>query len=140
MKTVRILVTGSRDWTDRHKVEQELHDYASDRWREGANSFVIVHGACPTGADLYAAEWARRSQHVTPEPHPAEWNKHGKAAGFVRNKTMIDLGADILFAFIRNDSRGATHTLNLAIEAGMPLAVYREYSPDYQQHRELDLT
>lgn len=36
--------------------------------------------------------------HV-PEIHPAEWHVHGPAAGPMRNQAMVDLGADVCFAF-----------------------------------------
>lgn len=140
MRPYRILVTGSRNWNDLNRLEQALHEHINELMRTGeADRFVIVHGDCPSGADRMAAELAARTPHVTAEAHPADWGKHGKSSGFVRNQEMVNLGADILFAFIKDDSRGATHTLNLAIEAGMPLAVYRDYSPDYQRPRELDL-
>ncbi|NUP15463.1 MAG: DUF2493 domain-containing protein [Streptomyces sp.] len=120
----RVLVTGSRDWEDRAAIDDFLTSLAA------ANVFhnrttVVVHGACPTGADAIADDWARyhaaRSPLVEFERHPANWSLNGKRAGFIRNARMVNLGADLCLAFIRNGSRGASHTAALAEQAGIPV-------------------
>jgi predicted Rossmann-fold nucleotide-binding protein len=38
--------------------------------------------------------------HVEHEDYPADWTKHGKSAGFVRNKQMLEEGKpDVVIAF-----------------------------------------
>lgn len=71
------------------------------------------------------AERIAETSGWTIELHPADWDKHGKRAGFLRNKEMVDLGADAVLAFIRNNSKGATMTLDLARKAGLPTTVWR---------------
>jgi len=101
----RVLVTGSRNWTDRTAVygalDAVLHEYVS---------IVVVHGACPAGADAMAVDWIAEAgdADVTEERHPANWGRHGRAAGPIRNNEMVKLGADLCLAFIRRDSRGAS--------------------------------
>lgn len=112
----RILITGSRTWTDRDAVWQALADITStippDR------EIVVVHGACPTGADAHAHNWALR-YGIAVEQHPANWRQYGRAAGVRRNAEMVAAGADICLAFIRDASRGASHTARLAEAAGI---------------------
>ena len=119
----RILVTGSRDWED----GRSLHGALVDLWRTAAQSgpLVIVHGACPTGADAHAAYWVWGHRvlgdPIREERHPADWTAHGRGAGPVRNRAMVTAGADVCLAFIRNGSRGATGCAALAEAAGIPV-------------------
>lgn len=55
---------------------------------------AIIHG-CATGADTGAAMWAS-TKLVTQFSFPANWRKHGKAAGPIRNQSMIDHGEPTL--------------------------------------------
>lgn len=55
---MKVIVTGSRDWTDKAAVFRALDDVYGDEcvWGTG-HEFVVAHGACPTGADRFADEW-----------------------------------------------------------------------------------
>lgn len=120
----RILVTGSRTWTDRRSIQQALEQAALDAMTQ-ARRVVIVHGAAG-GADAIAGAWARM-QHadgwpVTEEPHPARWTT-GRSAGMDRNRQMVALGADLCLAFIRDNSPGASACAEMARRAGIPTVV-----------------
>ena len=119
----RVLVTGSRDWANELVVEGALAVAVYQRVPA-----VIVHGACPTGADAMAARWTRSHRVIglTEEAHPALWQWHGRAAGPRRNAEMVELGADVCLAFIRAGSRGASHCARLAERAGIPVLRYVE--------------
>lgn len=116
-KPYRILITGSRSWTDQDAIWTALGNAVQgipvDR------EIVIVSGACPSGADAICEDWARK-YGATIERHPANWSLEGKRAGFIRNARMVNLGADLALAFIRDNSRGASHTAALAEAAGIP--------------------
>lgn len=118
----RILITGSRDWTDTRAIADallDLNDWYPIDWDE----VVIVHGHCPTGADHIADVFAS-SYNIRVERHPANWGLHGKAAGPLRNKKMVDLGADIVLAFPKGKSKGTRGCIKLAEEAGLTVKVY----------------
>lgn len=117
MTHVRVLVTGSRDWWDQDKVWSALWNVYQDY---EAYTMTVVHGGCPTGADDFAEQWAGyHAPEVTSEIHEAEWDEHGKAAGPIRNREMVQLGADIVLAFPLGESRGTRNTMQLAEGHGL---------------------
>lgn len=127
MTPYRVLVTGSRSWPVPDVVWSALNDAQHEALIAG-RPLVVVHGACPRGADAQAADWAAVARQFTTtvaeEAHPADWRPGGtldRAAGFRRNAAMVQLGADICLAFIHNGSRGASHTAGLAEAAGIPV-------------------
>lgn len=119
---VRLLLTGSRDWTDWELLGAKLAE-----WRPA----VVVHGGCypridpETGrrpwvsADWLGHLWCRRNG-VPDEPWPADWRTHGRGAGPLRNAAMVHAGADVCLAFILNRSAGASGCAELAEKAGIP--------------------
>lgn len=117
----RLLLTGSREWDDK----DTLVDVLNDVWLTTPGVFVLVHGACPTGADAMAQAWAEEMgpSYVRVEQHPADWQEHGKPAGLIRNAEMVDLGADQCFAFFKDGAAndGTTHCSGLAEKAGIPV-------------------
>lgn len=108
----RVLITGSRTWTDLAAIRTAL----AAVWHP---ENILVTGACPSGADSQCeACWRAWGGQV--ERHPANWRRYGRSAGFHRNQEMITSGADICLAFIRDRSPGASHTARLAESAGIP--------------------
>lgn len=106
MKPYRVLITGSRDWTDIDKLRHQL----TLAWLKYPGPFVVVHGACPTGADDIASDWVANMLEaemgdVREEKHPAQHHPTEDfglwpGAGPRRNAYMIGLGADTCLAFI----------------------------------------
>lgn len=80
---MRLLVCGSRTWTDRDRAWREIDGLANDRSE-------IVHG-CAKGADDMAHAWAVANR-VAVIPFPANWSRDGKAAGPIRNARMLKEG------------------------------------------------
>src|SRR5690554_977921 len=109
---MRLLITGSRSWKDEDYIRQIL-----SQMKLNPETTTLVSGACSYGVDLICEDFAIEAGW-TLERHPADWSL-GKQAGFIRNKEMVDLGADICIAFIRDNSKGATMTANLAKKAGI---------------------
>ncbi len=110
---MRVIVCGSRQWANYQTVYDRLALLPPDT--------VVVHGAA-RGADS-AAETAADTLGLQVERHPADWNRHGKAAGPIRNTKMAALGADLLIAFWDGDSRGTANMIARAKQHGIPVEV-----------------
>jgi hypothetical protein len=93
----RLLVTGSRTWADRDLLARQLAIAVSEGRLTGRD-VTVVHGAA-SGADAMAGQWAA-GNGVAAEPHPADWGRHGRSAGYRRNELMVSLGADVMLAFL----------------------------------------
>jgi hypothetical protein len=90
-----IVVTGGRDYTNYPAVEAEL-----DWWNQEPHGPIstLVHGGA-RGADSLADQWAalRGVPRVVYFP---EWDRLCKAAGMIRNRTMLDASKpDLVVAF-----------------------------------------
>ena len=81
---MRILVFGGRDFQDSSAVYTALNKILAKRGR-----FTLVHGACHSGADALADDWATANRIVV-DARPAWWGIHGKKAGPIRNTEMVE--------------------------------------------------
>lgn len=115
---MRVLVTGGRDFVDRDAVVAALRALPADA--------VLVHGSA-RGADALAAHWWGIVQGRSVEAYPAEWDRHGKAAGVIRNQQMLDTGIDLLVAF--PGGRGTADMVRRARTAGVPVQHAGEHQP-----------
>ncbi len=102
----KVLVCGGRDYNDREIVQRTL-----DRIKPAE----IIHGAA-RGADTLAGEYAQ--DHGIPcRRFPADWRRHGRSAGFLRNRQMLDEGKpDLVVAF--PGGPGTRNMVKTALERG----------------------
>lgn len=117
---VRALITGSRDWRDGELIWKLL-----EIGKRRCTRLTVVHGDCPTGAD-HIADLIAYCMDLPVEKFPADWRRHGRRAGYVRNAEMVKTKPDLCLAFIRNKSRGASMCADLAEKAGIPTHRYTE--------------
>ena len=86
----RLIVAGSRTFTDYARMEKDLDRLLSVKVSEG-ETIVIVIGACPRGADALAARYAA-ARGLELREFPANWEKWKKLAGPIRNRHMAEFG------------------------------------------------
>lgn len=80
----------------------------------------IVSGGCPKGGDRFA-EMIAKANGLTITIHYPDWDKHRKAAGFVRN-TLIAEDCDVLIAVVSEDRTGGTEdTIRKVQKMGKPI-------------------
>lgn len=80
---MKIIVCGGRNFHDSALINRTL----TAAHRQKRVSLVATGGA--KGADRLAARWAKTNGISTRTFHP-DWDKHGKAAGPIRNGQMLD--------------------------------------------------
>lgn len=119
---MRVIVCGSRKWTDRDAIANRLFDLPTDA--------VIVHG-CAHGADRMAGQEAEKLGLLV-EEHPVtkeDYAYYGNRAYFLRNRRMAMLGADLCIAFWDGRSPGTAMMVDLAEQHGIPLELHSEGRP-----------
>jgi len=135
-RTRRILITGSRRWPWPAQVALALDDQRARLATDGV--LIVMHGACPDGADAAAVAWCREAKQTTgarviEEPHPARWHddtgRFHRNAGMIRNADMVTAGADLIIAFWLDRSPGTGNTLRHAAQERIPAVVYTAYTP-----------
>ena len=110
---IRVLVCGGRDFDNESLVFGAL-----DQIEAEMGPLVIIEGGA-RGADSLAALWAddRGAHHLQ---FKADWQKHGKGAGPIRNQTMLDDGKpDLVVGF--PGGVGTADMLRRAKAAGIPV-------------------
>jgi hypothetical protein len=127
---MRVLVCGGRDYADRQAVWRELDRLteSNDEHPLGQVALTVIHGACSTGADRWADEWADVNW-ARFEEYPADWGRHGRAAGPIRNQRMLDEGKPDLVLAIPG-GRGTQDMITRALRAGVRVE-------RYEPHREI---
>jgi hypothetical protein len=89
---------------------------------------VVISGGA-NGADALGERWAKEFGKSL-EIYPADWDTHGKAAGYIRNKAMCDV-AEGLIAFSVNRSKGTANMIDLAIKHKKAMiVVFNVYTQD----------
>jgi hypothetical protein len=133
MEHFKVLVCGGRDYGWKVENNIKIQDDAAKRklYRaldmllraiegEGRN-LTLIHGAA-AGADSLSDGWARERK-VEIEVYPADWETHGRAAGFIRNSQMLKEGKpNLVLAF--PGGRGTAMMVSLAEKNGVVVRRY----------------
>jgi len=113
MKTI---IAGSRDITDYGLVLSVIHEVLL-QW----NITTVICGMA-RGVDSLGERWANESG-VPVEYYPADWDRHGKRAGYVRNEEMAD-NADALIAIWDGESPGTESMIDIAETHGLDIFIH----------------
>lgn len=112
---MKVLICGSRGINDGAVVAQAVAQ------SEMAPTHIVSGGA--RGVDTLARLYAQ-SNGIEFTEYVADWNKHGKRAGFLRNVTMVDV-VDAVIAVWDGASRGTKHSIDYATSQGKQVFVLR---------------
>jgi len=114
---MKIIIAGSRNFKDFDLLEDKCDFYI------GTGKAVCIVSGTARGADQLGERYADKSGYII-ERHPANWSKHGKRAGYIRNEEMAKT-ADCLIAFWDGKSRGTKHMIDIARREGLRIRVVR---------------
>jgi len=118
--TERIIVAGSRDFDDYAYFREKFLEYLS-KFKD--KSITIVTGRAPNGPDDMAYHFAKWDQPCNLREFKADWDTHGKRAGFIRNEEMAEFGS-CLFAIHDGESKGTKHMIETARSERLPLKLF----------------
>jgi hypothetical protein len=110
---MRVLVTGGRTFQDRDWLWAGL-DLIHTHPQMGPITEIIEGGA--TGADNRAQEWAYQRE-VRCVTVPAQWERHGKSAGYIRNSEMAKMRPDLVLAC--PGGKGTANMTHVAAASGL---------------------
>lgn len=115
----RVIVAGSRQFTDYSLLCSELDRLLAYKFSEGVQ---IVCGEA-RGADSLGKQYAL-DRGLDVASFPANWNKYGNSAGYIRNKEMAD-NADALVVFWDGVSPGTKNMIEIAYSKKLPIRIVR---------------
>jgi hypothetical protein len=112
---VKVLVCGGRNFNDALTLGSWLGGIHKDH-----GISLLIHGGA-NGADKMAGEFGKW-QGIPVKEYPADWQKHGKAAGPIRNRQMLEDGKpDLVIAFA--GGRGTANMIDQARKAGVKVLI-----------------
>lgn len=100
------MVAGSRGFSDYKLMKDSLDTLLSD-----AEDVIIVSGGA-RGADRLAEKYAEEND-MKMERYPADWDRYGKGAGFMRNSEMVNM-SDCAVFFWDGKSNGTKDSITKA--------------------------
>jgi hypothetical protein len=103
---MKLIIAGGRDFDDYELLKRECIRLL------GEHNITHVISGMARGADSLGVKFAE-GWNIDILKFPANWNKFGKSAGYIRNEEMAKNG-DILIAFWDKKSKGTNHMINLA--------------------------
>lgn len=117
---MKLIVAGGRDFTDSNRMIAELQKLVESG--EITDSPELVCGMA-RGADMLAYSlWANNRMPI--HNFPANWNKHGKSAGYKRNQEMGEF-ADAAVCFWDGNSKGTKHMIDIMNRLNKPVHIVR---------------
>jgi hypothetical protein len=115
---MKVCIFGSRSFDHYAFAERKLDKFLS-RIKE---EIVIVSGTA-RGADRIGERYAQDKGYKVVRFY-ADWPRHGKKAGFIRNEEMADY-ADVFVAFWDGESSGTEHMIETVRKREKPIRIVR---------------
>ena len=112
---MKVIIAGSRNFNDYNLLKTSCDNLLTQ-----FTNIEIVSGTA-RGADKLGERYAREKGYDIKQ-FPANWDKHGKSAGYIRNDEMAQY-SDMLIAFWDGTSKGTKHMIDLANKRGIKVEI-----------------
>lgn len=110
---MKLAIIGSRDFYNYEFLKTTLEPYK--------DKITLVVSGAARGADKLGEQWANENKIQT-LIFPADWDKFGKRAGFIRNEDIIK-NAECVIAFWDGKSKGTKHSISLCEKYNKPVKI-----------------
>ena len=117
---VKIIIAGSRSFNNYNYLYQRIK-WVLQTEKIYLHDVEVVCGMA-RGADKLGEEFAI-DHFLQVKYFPADWDKYGKQAGYIRNKQMAEY-CDYCICFYDGLSKGTRMMINLAIQYNKPTYVF----------------
>lgn len=128
MKELRIIIAGSREFNDLSKLINSMKDIIHQLSLEnGSLGNIRIISGDAIGADKKGEEFAKLFG-LDLSVFPADWEKNGRSAGYIRNVEMAKFAIEdnsygVLVAFWNGKSKGTKHMIDTAHKYGLKVYV-----------------
>lgn len=130
---MKIIIAGNRYFEDYDFLKRGINNIFRHIENEGGkplNNIMIVSGGA-RGTDTMAARFAKEN-NIPFKEFRADWGKHGRAAGPIRNQEMADFvknGDCLLIAFWDYESRGTRSMIEIAHKERIQTYIFKIKNP-----------
>ena len=123
MAKTKLIIAGNRNFKSYYFVLDQFSQYL-DYLEETKpnNKFILVNGLA-TGVDALAYKIAKANNMKIKE-FPADWDKHPRAAGPIRNAQMADYATELL-AIWDHKSKGTKNMIEQMQQRNKPVKIVR---------------
>lgn len=98
----RLVIAGSRTFNDYELLKASIKP----------NKVGEIISGCAQGADTLGEQFAKE-YNIPVKQFPADWNKYGRSAGYLRNEEMAKYSTAVI-VFWDGQSKGTKHMIDLA--------------------------
>ena len=123
---VNIIIAGSRTFDNYECLKKKVLNFIGEKQIELSNICIISGTA--RGADKMGENFAKEL-NLKLKCFPADWDKYGKQAGFLRNTKMANYAIEddnqgILIAFWDGKSSGTKHMIEIAKKKELEVKIF----------------
>ena len=115
---MKVIICGGRDFDDLMLLAERMGHFT-----QRAFHVQVISGKAK-GADSLGEIWARDFTDMPVLEFPADWDKHGRRAGWIRNNQMAEVATHVV-AFWDGKSRGTKMMIDIARDKDLPLKIIR---------------